>query len=138
MIPPPTTITRLVDAYEVGAIEIEDRKGRSEAIRARVERARRDLADAEHRLRDAVHLCEVVARLDDFAARVRQGLDTLSWLERRTIIRTLVAKIEIDEFSIAFTAWRARDSRWAFRRRSIRERRQDRLHANVTDGSDSP
>jgi site-specific DNA recombinase len=90
-------LKRLVDAYEIGAIEIEDLKGRSDAVRARVQRARRDLADAEHRLRNAVHLREVVARLDDFAARVRQGLDTLSWRERRTIIRTLVAKIEIDQ-----------------------------------------
>jgi hypothetical protein len=44
-----------------------------------------------------VQLREIVARLDDFAARVRNGLDTLSWNERRQIVRTLVDKIEIDE-----------------------------------------
>jgi hypothetical protein len=62
-----------------------------------VERARRDLADAERRLREAVQLREVVTRLDDFAARVRAGLGASSWLDRRQIIRMLVAKIEIDE-----------------------------------------
>jgi len=70
---------------------------RSEHIRARIERAQRDLADADRRLRETVHLRAIVAQLDDFAARVSAGLDNLSWLERRTIIRTLVAKIEIDE-----------------------------------------
>lgn len=91
------SLKRLVDAYEVGAIEIEDLKIRSEAVRTRVERARRDLADTERRLRVAVQLREVVTRLDDFAARVRAGLGALSWLDRRQIIRMLVAKIEIDE-----------------------------------------
>ena len=88
---------RLVDAYEIGAIDIEDPKARSDALRARLQRAQGELADAEHRLRGTVQLREIVARLDDFAARVRNGLDALSWTERRQIVRTLVAKIEIDE-----------------------------------------
>jgi len=90
-------LKRLVDAYEVGAIDVEDLKVRSDAVRARIDRAQRELTDAEHRLRETVHLREVVTRLDDFAARVRQGLGKLSWLERRQIIRALVEKIEIDD-----------------------------------------
>ncbi len=91
------SLKRLVDAYEIGAIDIEDLKARSDALRARLQRAQGELADAEHRLRGTVQLREIVARLDDFAARVRNGLDALSWTERRQIVRTLVAKIEIDE-----------------------------------------
>jgi hypothetical protein len=48
-------------------------------------------------VRENVQLRAIVTQLGDFAARVSTGLDELSWLERRTIIRTLVAKIEIDE-----------------------------------------
>jgi hypothetical protein len=66
-------------------------------VRARIDRAQRDLTDAEHRLRETVHLRAIVTQLAGFAARVRAGLDELSWLDRRTIIRTLVAKIEMDE-----------------------------------------
>jgi hypothetical protein len=91
------TMKRLVDAYEVGAIEVEDLKQRSDTVRARSERAQRELADAETRLRETVQLRAIVTQLDDFAARVRARLDALSWLEKRTIIRTLVAKIDIDE-----------------------------------------
>jgi site-specific DNA recombinase len=91
------TMKRLVDAYEVGAIEVEDLKQRSDTVRARSERAQRELADAETRLRETVQLRAIVTQLDDFAARVRARLDALSWLEKRTILRTLVAKIDIDE-----------------------------------------
>jgi site-specific DNA recombinase len=91
------SLQRLVDAYEIGAIEIEDLKTRSDAIRTRIARARRELADAEQRLRETTALRAIVTRLDDFAARVRSGLDALSWTERQQIVRTLVAKIEIDE-----------------------------------------
>ena len=80
-------LKRLVDAYEIGAIDIDDLKARSDALRARLQRAQRELDDAEHKLRGTVQLREIVARLDDFAARIRNGLDALSWNERRQIVR---------------------------------------------------
>jgi site-specific DNA recombinase len=91
------SLKRLVDAYEVGAIELKDLKARSEAVRVRIEKAKREVGDADRRLRETVHLRAVVTQLEDFATRVRKGLDTVSWLERRHIIRTLVAKVELDE-----------------------------------------
>ena len=92
------SLKRLVDAYEVGAIDVNELKVRSEAVRARIERAQRDVVDAEQRLRETVQLRAIVTHLDDFGLpRERLGLDKLSWTERRTIIRTLVDKIEIDE-----------------------------------------
>jgi site-specific DNA recombinase len=91
------SLKRLVDAYEVGAIEVEDLKARSDAVRARLERVQHDLGDVEHRLRESMNLREVITRIEDFAARVRTGLGALSWLERRQLVRTLVARIEIDE-----------------------------------------
>jgi len=39
----------------------------------------------------------VVGRLRDFAAQVGDGLDHLGWVKRRQLIRTRVAKVEIDE-----------------------------------------
>ena len=91
------SLKRLVDAYEVGAIELKELKVRSEAVRARIAKAQTDVVDADRKLRETVNLRAVVTQLEDFAARVRTGLDTVSWLERRHIIRTLVAKVEIDE-----------------------------------------
>ena len=91
------SLKRLLDGYEVGAIELNDLKVRSEAVRARIEMAKREVGHADRMLRETVHLRAVVTQLEDFAARVRRGLDTVSWFERRHIIRTLVAKVEIDE-----------------------------------------
>jgi site-specific DNA recombinase len=83
----------LVDAHEIGAIEIDDLKTRRNAIRVRIDCARRELADAGRRLRETTTLRAIITRLDDFAARVRAGLDALSWIERRQNIRTLVRLI---------------------------------------------
>jgi site-specific DNA recombinase len=90
-------LKRLVDAYEIGAIELKELKVRSDAVRARIDNAKREVGNADRKLRETVHLRAVITQLEDFAVRVRKGLDTISWLERRHIIRTLVAKVEIDE-----------------------------------------
>jgi site-specific DNA recombinase len=90
-------LKRLVDAYEAGAIDLDDLKTRSNAVRARIESAQQEMRDTEHALRETIQVRAIVTRLQDFAARVRTGLDTLSWHEHRHIIRTLVARVEIDD-----------------------------------------
>ncbi len=90
------SLKRLVDAYEIGAIDLKELKSRSEAVRARIESARREVTEADQKLRQTIQLRAVITQVEDFAAHVRKGLHSLSWLERRHIIRTLVAKVEID------------------------------------------
>jgi site-specific DNA recombinase len=97
------SLKRLVDAYEVGALDIKELKLRSEAVRDRIERSRCELVDAERRLQETVNLRAVITRIEDFAARIRDGLDGLSWAERQHLIRTLVAKVEIDEVGATVT-----------------------------------
>jgi len=92
-------LRRLRDAYEAGAIELDDLVARSERVRVRLARARDDLADAEKQLTQSVQLTAVVGRLSDFADQVRSGLDHLDWQQRRQLIRTLVARVEIDQDS---------------------------------------
>ncbi len=90
-------LQRLVDAYEVGAVDLEELKARSDAVRARMERARQEVELAERAIQEGGQLRLVIAKVEDFGARVRDGLNALSWHERQHIIRTLVAKVEIDE-----------------------------------------
>jgi hypothetical protein len=52
---------------------------------------------ANEKLRETIQLRAVVTRLEDFAARVRKGLDQLSWEDRRRIVRTVVSRVVIDE-----------------------------------------
>jgi site-specific DNA recombinase len=90
------SLKRLVDGYEAGAIDLHDLKARSEALRGRIEHAKRDVANVESKLQQTIHLRAVVTQIEDFGAHVHKGLNEISWLERRHIIRTLVAKVEID------------------------------------------
>jgi site-specific DNA recombinase len=88
---------RLLDAYEAGALELKELTERSERLRPRIRRAREELNMAEERLTETVTLRAISGRLEDFAARVRHGLERLPWHERRQLIRALVARVEIDD-----------------------------------------
>jgi site-specific DNA recombinase len=90
------SLKRVLDAYEAGALDLKELTERSERLRARIQQAREELQKAEEKLTEAVTLQAVTGRLQDFAARVRHGLDRLTWHERRQLIRTLVARVEID------------------------------------------
>ncbi len=89
-------LQRLIDAYEAGALDLAELATRSERVRARIARARDELAALEKVLAEQRELKLVVARVEDFAQRLHKGLDVLSWDERRTIVRTVIARIEID------------------------------------------
>jgi hypothetical protein len=45
-------------------------------------------------------LCLVISRLEDFAAKVSEGLDRLNRVEQREIVRALVKRIEVDSGEI--------------------------------------
>ena len=91
------SLKRVMDAYEIGAIELKDLKTRTDAIRVRITKAEADVEQASQKLRETIQLRAVVTRLEDFAARVRKGLDHVSWEDRRRIVRTLVSRVVIDE-----------------------------------------
>lgn len=91
------TLQRLVDAYEAGALELSELKTRSTRVRERLDKARLEVATAQQKLSQVIELTAVMTRLEEFASRVRAGLHRLSWVERRQLIRTLVAKVVLDE-----------------------------------------
>jgi len=93
------TLKRLLDAYEAGLIELEELKSRSDAVRSRIRTARKELQKAEKKLKETLQLSAIVTRIEDFSERVTKRLDKLTWLEKRQIIRTLVARVEIDQES---------------------------------------
>jgi site-specific DNA recombinase len=98
------TLKRLVDAYEAGAIDLAELKTRTESVRARLTRARDELAALEKVLAEKHAMQLVVASVAEFGQRVRKGLGKLPWEERRRVIRTVVARIEInnDDVTVVF------------------------------------
>ena len=91
------SLKRLIDAYEVGAVCLDDLKQRTQAIHERIERARQELQTVQQQLHNSLHLRAIVARLEDFGARVSTRLQKLKWEEKQRLIRTLVAKVEIND-----------------------------------------
>jgi site-specific DNA recombinase len=91
------TLQRLGDAYEAGALDLEDLVARSERVRARIRRAKEDLERAEKAVAQTVELTAVIGRLASFADKVQSNLDSLDWSQRQQLIRTLVARVEIDK-----------------------------------------
>jgi site-specific DNA recombinase len=89
------SLQRLVDAYEAGVLPLSELTARSERVRTRVARARKELEEADSNLARTIEMRAVVTRLEAFGERVRAGLVNLTWLERRQLIRTLVARVEI-------------------------------------------
>jgi site-specific DNA recombinase len=88
---------RLIDGYTDGLIEKADFESRMTHLRGRIqmlEQQMQQLGDLEQAERE---LRLLVGRFDLFAQQVRQGLDQADWATRRTIIRALVKRVEIDQ-----------------------------------------
>jgi len=98
------TLQRLIDAYEASAIDLAELTTRSERVRTRMARARDELAALEKVLAEKRELQLVVARVQDFALHLRKGLDALSSEERRAVLRTVVARVEIadDDVTVVY------------------------------------
>ena len=94
------SIDRLIDCYAAGLIDKGEFEPRIAGLKRRMSQLKENretaiaAADAER------ELSLVVSRLDDFAAKVRQGLDRLDWNGMRQIIHMLVRRIEIDRDSV--------------------------------------
>ena len=93
-------LARLIDSYTEGYLEKPEFDSRITRQRERItalDDQARHLAEAEA-LRRELRL--LTGRLEDFAAQVEEGLETVDWLTRREIIRTLVSRVEIDHTQV--------------------------------------
>src|SRR5450432_1604467 len=93
-------VGRLIDSYAEGVIDKTEFEPRITGLKQRLsqlqERRQASLEAAEAE-RD---LSLVVSQLEDFSAKVAQGLDALDETGAREIIRALVRRIEIDDSRI--------------------------------------
>jgi site-specific DNA recombinase len=90
-------IARLIDAYEEGLLdkgEFEPRiRGAKERL-AKLEAEAREQADEQAREQE---LQLAIGHLQEFAERVRSGLEEADWSTRREILRALVKRVEVDQ-----------------------------------------
>jgi len=88
-------IARLIDSYAEGFIEKQEFEPRIKRLRQRMAQ----LEDRDHLRRTELarqaELRLVITQLEDFAAKVKDGLAEADWLTKRDLIRTLVQRVEI-------------------------------------------
>src|SRR5499433_3589424 len=88
-------VARLIDSYAEGLIdkgEFEPRVTRLRHRLARLEEQRQALAD-EAAVQGELQL--IIGRLEDFAAKLHDGLETADWASQRDLIRALVKRVEV-------------------------------------------
>ena len=89
------SVDRLIDSYTGGLIDKAEFEPRITGLKQRMselDQQRQTALDTANAERE---LSLVINRLEDFSIKVAQGLDQLDWIGKRTIIHTLVRKIEI-------------------------------------------
>jgi site-specific DNA recombinase len=94
------SIDRLIDCYAGGFINKTEFETRITGLKQRLsqlekqQQAAIEAADAER------ELSLVISRVEEFSAKVTQGLDRIDWHGVRQIIHTVVRRIEIDHDSV--------------------------------------
>jgi site-specific DNA recombinase len=88
-------VARLIDSYAEGLIdkgEFEPRVTRLRQRLARLEEQRQAFAD-EAAMQGELQL--IIGRLEDFAAKLHDGLEAADWTSQRDLIRALVKRVEV-------------------------------------------
>jgi site-specific DNA recombinase len=97
-------LARLIDSYAEGLIDKQEFEPRITRLRQRIEH----LETQCHQLADEAafeaELRVIIGRLEDFAARVKEGLEDVGWDRKREIIRTLVKRVDVarDQVQVVF------------------------------------
>jgi site-specific DNA recombinase len=94
------SIDRLIDSYTGGLIDKTEFEPRITQLKQRVSQLDQQRKTALDTVNADHELSLVINRLEDFSAKVAQGLDRLDWIGKRNIIHTVVRKIEIDRDGI--------------------------------------
>jgi site-specific DNA recombinase len=78
------TLRRLQDAYEAGALTVEELTARTERVRERIVRVKQNLSEAQENLSRSVEPRALGGQLTTFAEQVRAGLDGLDCTDNKS------------------------------------------------------
>jgi site-specific DNA recombinase len=88
-------IARLIDAYGEGLVDKEEFEPRIRAFRERLTRLEAEAQEQQKLAAQERELRLVIGHLQEFAERVKAGLEEADWSTRREIIRVLVKRVEV-------------------------------------------
>jgi len=93
-------IDRLIDCYAGGFIDKTEFEPRIAGLKLRMSQLHQQRQAAVEAAAAERELSLVISRLEEFSAKVAQGLDQIDWHGMRQIILTVVRRIEIDHDSV--------------------------------------
>jgi len=93
-------IARLIDAYENGLLERTEFEPRIKKARNHVKRLESELASQAAREVQEHHLRLVIGRVQEFAERVKNGVEQADRATRRQVILALVKRVEVGQDSV--------------------------------------
>lgn len=88
---------RLIDAYSDGLLEKDEFEPRLKATRERITALKLELEAAAHEDERRRDIQLAYGRIEDFARKVRAGIEGADWNSRREIITSLVKQIEVGD-----------------------------------------
>jgi len=93
-------IDRLIDCYASGFIDKTEFEPRIAGLKLRMSQLQKQQQAAVEAANSERELSLVISRLEDFSAKISQGLEALDWHRMRQIIHTVVRRIEINRDSV--------------------------------------
>jgi site-specific DNA recombinase len=91
------SISRLIDAYQEALLEKSEFEPRVAAARHRLSRLEDEWKQKLNAENEDSELRLVFGQLEDFAGRLSEGLQDPDWTTRRSVIRALVKRVEIND-----------------------------------------
>jgi site-specific DNA recombinase len=88
---------RLIDAYSEGLLDKSEFEPRLVGQRQRLRALEEELAQLVDVATLSSELRLIIGRLEEFAAKVKDGLLNAEWLTRREIMRALIKRVEVDQ-----------------------------------------
>jgi len=90
-----TQIERLLDAYQAGAIELDQFSDRRDELASRVTTAQERLQDLEALRTRQIKVDQIIADVDVYASALRAGLADMPFETRQRVVRLLVERVVV-------------------------------------------
>ena len=88
---------RLVDAYQAGLLGLEELRMRGERLEREQGEVRRRRAELQTLREEGARMTGVLRDAETFCARLREGLERLTFDERRRLVRWLVERVVVQK-----------------------------------------
>ena len=91
---------RLIDLYQRGLVEKDEIETRLKGVRSKLEQVNNEVNYLSVQAEESRRVLTVINNLQDFTKKIDKNLDSLSFDEKRNIIRLLIEQIEVDTIKV--------------------------------------